>query len=204
MSKVRVKICGITNIEDAMTALQCGADAIGFVFAESPRKVSPTRVREITRQLPPLIQKIGVFVDTDPETINDICDFCFLDWAQLHGSESPEILKLVKRPVIKGIRLKDQGSFPMLSKYSDFFVLIDSYHPEKMGGTGELANWDLAVRVAEVRPIILAGGLTPENAREAITAVKPYAVDVSSGVERSPGKKDPYLVEKFIKIVKEF
>lgn len=204
MGRIRVKICGITNIEDAKCAVSCGADALGFVFAESPREVLPTTVRDITRELPPMVQKIGVFVDTDTQTINDICEFCNLDWVQLHGSKAPKISKELKRPIIIGIRLKDSGSIADLDKYGECFLLVDSYHPQKMGGTGKVADWNLAAKVASVKPIILAGGLNPENVLEAISKVKPYAVDVSSGVETYPGKKDPDLIEKFLNKVKEF
>ncbi len=203
MPGTRVKICGITTVEDAMTAVACGADAIGFVFARSPREITPPAVRKITDKLPPMIQKIGVFVDTAPEIINDICDFCYLDWVQLHGNEPPEILKELKRPAIKAIRLKDEETLLNLDKFRDFFLLVDSYQRGKKGGTGKTANWELAAMISSVRPIILAGGLTPDNVVSAIATVKPYAVDVSSGVEKSPGKKDSLLVEEFIKKAKE-
>lgn len=204
MRRVRVKICGITNIEDAEAAVECGADALGFVFAESPRRVSPEKARQVIKRVPPMVQKIGVFVDSDPETINEICDFCHLDWVQLHGSEPPEILAQLNRPAIKGIRLKDEKTLSVFDTYKDFFILLDTYHPEKMGGTGKVGNWDLASRVSSSRCIILAGGLNPENVGQAVEMVKPYAVDVSSGVEASPGKKDPVLIKEFISKVKEF
>ncbi len=203
MPVTRVKICGITNIEDAMMAVSCGADALGFVFAGSPREITPPAAREIIDNLPPMIQKIGVFVDTGAGIINDICDFCYLDWVQLHGAEPPEILSELNRPAIKGIRLKGEETLHVVGNYGDFFILVDSYEPGKKGGTGRPANWELAATISSVRPIILAGGLNPHNVRGAIDLVKPYAVDVSSGVESSPGRKDPALVEQFIRKVKE-
>jgi len=203
MGRVRVKICGITNVEDAMLAIEAGADALGFVFASSLRRITPEEARNIIAHLPPMVQKIGVFVDENPETINSISDFCSLDWIQLHGSEPARVRELINRPVIKGLRIKDESSLQALETYNDYFLLLDSYHPEKSGGTGIVSDWDLVSRVARQRPIILAGGLNAENISEAIGRVKPYAVDASSGIESYPGKKDRSLVKQFITRAKE-
>lgn len=203
MGRVRVKICGITNIEDAMLAIEAGADALGFVFASGPRRITPEEARNIIAHLPPFVQKIGVFVDEDPETVNSISNFCSLDWIQLHGSEPAGVRELMNRPVIKGLRIKDESSLQVLETYNDYFLLLDSYHPEKPGGTGIVSDWDLVSKVARQRPIILAGGLNPENISEAIARVKPYAVDASSGIESYPGKKNHSLVKQFIIRAKE-
>jgi phosphoribosylanthranilate isomerase len=198
---LRVKICGITNPDDALMAIDAGADALGFMFYEpSPRKLSLTAAANITRQLPPFVTKVGVFVNAGEGFIQQAIAACGLDRVQLHGDESPEFCRKFSVPVIKAFRVRDADSLNVLPRYDTAAWLLDSYVSDKHGGTGATFNWELAMAAKKFgRPIILAGGLTPENVGEAIRQVRPYAVDVSSGVESAPGKKDFGKVRAFIK-----
>ena len=198
----RVKICGITNLEDAQTAVLCGADALGFVFASSPRQVTPKQVSIITSQLPSSICKVGVFVDQDIESVKEIISFCGLNVAQLHGSEKSAYCKELFPGVIKSFRVKDNSVLRSLHHYKVFAYLLDSYDATQNGGTGQSFDWDIARRATGYGKIILAGGLTPENVGQAVALVQPYAVDVSSGVESSPGKKDNNKIRSFIRATK--
>jgi phosphoribosylanthranilate isomerase len=196
---VRVKICGITNSEDAKMAVEAGADALGFVFFQgSPRYVAPDRAKAIIQTLPPFVQTVGLFVNEADETVNAIADRCGIDVVQLHGDETPEYCATIRRRIIKAVRVKNATSLEVLPAYDNVSCLLDAWSPAAYGGTGETFNWELAATVATNRPVILAGGLTPENVAAAIAAVKPYAVDVSSGVEGAPGVKDAVLVTRFI------
>lgn len=200
---VKVKICGITNLEDALIAVDAGADAIGFVFAEqSPRSVSPQKAAAIIAKLPPLVQTVGLFVDDDLERINWLADFCGLDIIQLHGDEDPDFCTEIRRRIIKVFRVKDAASLANLASYQVAGYLLDAWSAEAHGGTGKTFDWDLAREAAASRPIIIAGGLTPVNVLDAVDIVRPYGVDVSSGVELSPGKKDPEKVRNFIRALK--
>lgn len=200
--KVKVKICGITNLEDALAAADYGADALGFVFYKgSPRYISPEAAREIIRQLPPLITTVGVFVDETPERIEEILRHVPIDVAQLHGHEPPELCILSRR-VIKAIRVKELSDLEPLKKYRVSAYLLDTYTPESLGGTGQIFNWDIAVAAKEFGKVILAGGLNPENIERAIRWVRPYGVDVSSGVEEEKGKKDLKRMRLFIERAK--
>jgi phosphoribosylanthranilate isomerase len=200
---VRIKICGITSIEDAMVAVEAGADALGFVFYEkSPRYINPVRAAEIILRLPPFIQTVGLFVNEDAEKINWTADYCGLDLVQLHGDESPEDCLEVNRRVIKAFRVQNIVSIEPLNKFQVSGYLLDAWCPDCYGGTGRTFNWELAEAARKFGPIILAGGLSPDNIAEAIASVNPYGVDVSSGVESAPGKKDAALIKKFIRIVK--
>jgi phosphoribosylanthranilate isomerase len=199
---VRVKICGITNIEDALLAVRYGADAIGFVFAESPRRITPQAAASITKQLPPFVSKVGVFVDELRSIVHDICEMCGLDTVQLHGEESPEYAGSLKPAVIKSIRIKDDASLKAMQSYHASAYLLDTYDDALRGGTGRTFDWSLAKKAKKHGLVILSGGLTPENVREAVEAVKPYAVDVSSGIEEKPGKKDEKKLKEFIKQAK--
>jgi phosphoribosylanthranilate isomerase len=200
---VRVKICGITNLEDAQAAVQAGADALGFIFfAQSPRNVSPEMARRIIEKMPPFVAKVGVFVNESLEKILQIVKETGIDTVQLHGDESPQLCEKVAREnlkVIKAFRIKDQNSLTPLKEFRAAAFLLDSYVPGQLGGTGAKFNWDLAVQASGLgTPIILAGGLVPENVRDAISKVAPYGVDVSSGVESAPGRKDHAKVRAFI------
>jgi len=200
---VRVKICGITNAEDARAAAAAGADALGFIFFRgSPRFIEPEAAGRIIATLPPLMVKVGVFVDESAEGIAEAARRAGLDAVQLHGSEGPEFcagLASLGKPVIKARRVKDRGSLAGLERYGVSALLLDSYVAGQLGGTGERFNWDLAVE-AKVggKPVILAGGLTAENVAEAVARAAPYGVDVSSGVEAAPGRKDHGKVREFI------
>lgn len=200
---IKVKICGITNPEDAQVAVSAGADALGFIFyAKSPRFVEPKVAKHIISELPPFIFPIGVFVNETHQGVRTIMEECGLAFAQLHGDETPAYCESLERPVLRGIRLKDRGSFLAMAEYRGRAgvrgFVVDAFSASAYGGTGETTDWELAAEAAEAAPILLAGGLVPENVQEAIQKVKPYGVDVSSGVEVSPGKKDPAKVLAFI------
>ena len=196
---MRVKICGITNNEDAHAAVESGADALGFVFAKSPRQVAREQARDIIAELPPFVSPVGVFVDEKADMIKEICDFCGIHTVQLHGNEQPSYLKeLEGYKLIKAFRVKEEDDLKPLANYKPHAFLLDSYVKGVMGGTGVSFKWEIARQAHKYGAIILSGGLTPENVREAIRVVKPYAVDVSSGVESSPGKKDKKLIKQFI------
>lgn len=200
---VKVKICGITNVEDALMAVTAGTDALGFVFYEpSPRSVFPEQAEAIIRALPPFVQTVGLFVNVDIAIVNATSDQCGLDLVQLHGDEPPEYCGQVNRRVIKAFRVKDITSLDPLKNYQVSGYLLDAWSPAAYGGTGISFNWEMAKVAEKYNPIILAGGLTPENVRSAVEIVAPYAVDVSSGVEVSPGKKDPDKVREFIRNAK--
>ena len=188
------------NKEDALAAAHFGADALGFVFATSPRKVSAESAREIIKTLPPFVKTVGVFVDEDPERVSSIAARCGLDILQFHGSESVGYCNSFNRRVIKAVRMQSRDELKNLSNYVDVVdgLLLDTYVPNKLGGTGITFDWELAVEARKYGRIILAGGLNPENVAAAIRMVKPYAVDASSGLERSPGVKDHEKMAQFI------
>jgi len=199
----KVKICGITGIEDALHACACGADALGFVFyAKSPRCVTPETAAAVIAALPPFITTVGLFVNEAPQVIRTIADRCGLDVIQLHGDEGPGDCDYTPRRVIKALRVKDAQTLAGHSEYTTSALLLDAWTPDAYGGTGHRFNWELAAEVARQRPVILAGGLNPENVAQALAAVRPYAVDVSSGVEQAPGVKDPRKVADFIAAAK--
>ena len=199
---VKVKICGITNLEDALATVEYGADALGFVFAPSPRQVTISKVQLIVAKLPPLIVKVGVFVDSPLEIVKQTMSLCSLDLAQLHGSESPEFCQALFPRVIKSFRVKDESFLNLLPQYKASAYLLDSYDASLLGGTGKSFSWDMAKKATSYGRIILSGGLNPDNVRQAIKLVQPYAVDVSSGVESYPGKKDHAKLQAFLKEAK--
>lgn len=200
---VKIKICGITELDDALHAVDCGADALGFVFYErSPRAITPDKAQAIIAQLPPFVTVVGLFVNEDPRIIRDVVDHCRLDVIQYHGDETPETVQMAPRRVIKALRVKTASSLAGHEEYQVSALLLDTWVANAYGGTGETFNWELAASVARQRPVILAGGLTQKNVALAIEAVRPYAVDVSSGVEAAPGRKDPQKVAAFIHAVK--
>jgi phosphoribosylanthranilate isomerase len=202
---VRVKICGITNLEDALAAVEGGADAIGFVFhPPSPRFVRWETVRAITRVLPPFVARIGVFVDASEDRVATVARQAGLDTVQLHGKESLQFCRLfADLKVIKAFRMDGPGALKQLAEFSEMTWLLDSYLPGAFGGTGQTFNWDLACEaVRRGGRVILAGGLTPENVSRAVAAVRPFAVDVSSGVESSPGRKELAKLRAFIAAAK--
>ena len=200
----RVKVCGITNLEDAWTAIEAGTDALGFVFVpNTPRYIKPDDAKAIMRQIPPLVTTIGLFVNAGSTQIRDVAKNCRLDAIQLHGNESPELCHSLNLRIIKAFRIKESEPLNILSKFQVDAYLLDTYVKGKLGGTGKTFDWNLAYRAKKYGQIILAGGLNPSNVSTAINQVKPYAVDVSSGVEAEPGRKDPKKVRDFIRTVRE-
>ena len=202
-TKVKVKICGMTNLKDVKVAVDSGVDAVGFIFyKKSPRSVTMQAVRKIVLELPPFVDSVGVFVNETAEQINKIADRCNLDRVQLHGNESPSFCKKIRRRVIKAIRVKDIQSLKKLSDYPVSSFLLDTFSEDQYGGTGRVFDWNLAYPAKKYGPIILAGGLTPNNVRQAIQRIQPYGVDVCSGVESQPGIKDHKKMQIFLKNVK--
>ncbi|OGX33865.1 MAG: hypothetical protein A3C36_00155 [Omnitrophica WOR_2 bacterium RIFCSPHIGHO2_02_FULL_52_10] len=201
---VKVKVCGITNVEDAQKAAYYGAWAVGFIFSkESPRYVSPSRARKIIEALPPFVTPVGVFLDQSERAARDICHFARINTVQFHGDESPVYCKRFKDfKIIKAFRIRDFFTAEMIHKYKVAAFLFDAYDEKVAGGTGKTFNWDVLKGQKIDKPFILSGGLTPENLRAALSAVTPYAVDVSSGVEQSPGVKDPRKVRAFFDAVR--
>lgn len=200
---MKVKICGITNAEDAEAAVRAGADALGFMmYRKSPRFIEPAAARRIIASLPPFVLPVGVFVNEEAKAVRDLMDECGFALAQLHGDESSAYCQDLGRPALKALRLKDRGTLLALAEFHGRAnvrgFLVDAYSDHAYGGTGRIADWTLAAEAARTVPIILAGGLTPENVAEAVKAVRPYGVDVSSGVEERPGKKDPAKLAAFI------
>jgi len=209
----RIKICGIREEVHALAAVEAGADFIGFVFAPTRRQVSPAKAREIVdtvKKSSNAIEPVGVFVDTPASEVNRLADFCGLDWVQLSGNESWEYCRQIARPIIKAIRIGQQlreeinaelaGGLKTLSPQR-FITLLDSQVEGKYGGTGITFNWRLAQQVAKEFPVIIAGGLNPENVAQAIEIAAPWGVDVSSGVE-TDGTKDIAKIKAFIKAVR--
>jgi len=196
---LKVKICGITNLEDALFATGCGADALGFIFyPKSPRSITPEKAAAIIAKLPPFITTVGVFVNEEQRRIREILEKTGLKALQLHGEEPPEACG-IWTPVIKSFRVSDFVDLKLLEQYRNASAfLLDTFSKTEYGGTGRIFNWDIAVEAKALGRIILAGGLTPENIEEAVRRVRPYAVDVSSGVEAEKGKKDFIKVKEFI------
>ena len=196
----RVKVCGITNSEDAFCAVQLGATALGFVFYEkSPRFVTPSEAGKIIKQIPPFVTKVGVFVNAEADYLREARGVAGFDVYQFHGDETPEFCAAFGEDYIKAVRVKDASSLDAVELYDTDAFLFDAYSPDAYGGTGENFSWDvLSGRKLGDKFVILSGGLTPENVRDAIRTVNPYAVDVSSGVESSPGIKDHLKLKRFM------
>ena len=200
----RVKICGITSLDDALHAAACGADALGFVFYPgSPRFVDPDQTRRIIAELPPLVTAVGLFVNESPARIREMVEFCGLNTVQLHGDEKPDQCCYPPCRVIKALRLRGDMQDSQFAAYTVSALLLDAFVPSTFGGTGHRCDWVQAATVASQYRVILAGGLNPENVAEAVRQVRPYGVDVSSGVEEKPGQKDPEKVARFIRMAKE-
>ncbi len=199
---VKVKICGITNLKDAELAVRYGADALGFVFAESPRRVNPDTVREIAGAIGPFTTLVGVFVNQTADGILKTASSCRLDALQLHGEESPDFCrKLAPYKVIKTFRMGSLFSIQTPKKYPVDAYLFETEGAGR-GGTGRTWEWEKLPRKKVTRPFLVSGGLNPANVARAVQILKPYAVDVSSGVEAKPGAKDPVLLQKFIQNAK--
>jgi phosphoribosylanthranilate isomerase len=196
---IKIKICGITNLDDAMAAADCGADALGFNFyKKSPRYVEPVKAAEIIAQLPPFLVPVGIFVNEREEKIREIVSGACLQGIQLHGDETPEFCQRFGTRVIKAFQIKSKESLKHMSHYRVSAYLLDSYKEGVRGGTGETFDWHLAVVAKTFGRIILAGGLTVENVAEAVKLVQPYGIDVAGGVEREKGIKDHHKLKTFI------
>lgn len=197
---VRVKICGITNVADAVAAVDAGADALGFMFFEnSKRNVSPSVAAGIIRELPPFVSKVGVFVNSTKEFVDSVIDTSGIDTLQFHGEEPPEFCAQFGLKVIKAVRIRNSDSLRDALNYRSYAWLLDSYVDGQHGGTGIAFNWDIALEATKLsRMVILAGGLKADTVAEAVRKVRPYAVDVSGGVESAPGKKDHRKIREFI------
>jgi phosphoribosylanthranilate isomerase len=188
---VKVKICGITNVDDALSAADLGADALGFIFVtSSPRYITPSAARKIIQALPPFVVPVGVFADMVYNDILAIIDQTSIGCVQLHGEEMPEQLMQYPVPVYKSFRVDSSFDPEILRRYKGSAYLLDTKISGQPGGTGKIFDWEIAVNAKKYGRIILAGGLTPENIIEAARKVQPYAVDVNSGVEDRPRKKD--------------
>ncbi len=200
----KIKICGITNMPDAQLAMELGADALGFIFyPKSPRYIKVGDAANICNALPPFVTKVGVFVDELEYEIEKALSECLLNALQFHGEEPPGFCVKFPAKSIKAIRMRDEDSLRVAAEYDVDALLLDTYTDTERGGTGRTFDWSLAVKAKELdTPIILSGGLTTANVQEAIRKVRPYAVDVSSGVEREPGKKDPEKLRRFIELCK--
>jgi phosphoribosylanthranilate isomerase len=195
----RVKICGLTRTEDAELAIALGADALGFVFwPRSPRSVAPSDVRQIIARLPPLVTRVGVFVNASPEDVGRVVRETGIDVAQLHGDERPEAFAAVGARLMKVVTLETDASIETAVAWPPTVMpLVDARDDERKGGTGRVADWERAALLAARRPIVLAGGLTESTIRAAVRRVRPWAVDVSSGVEERPGLKSPARMRAF-------
>jgi phosphoribosylanthranilate isomerase len=199
---VKVKICGITNLDDALAAVECGADALGFVFAPSPRQVTTEVAREIADRLPPFICKVGVFVNSDLKKVKETMASCHLDLAQLHGEEDAGYCATLFPRAIKVFTTKNVPSEKELRRYRVAAYMLDIDKGTAHKGSEQTELWQIAHRLGDYGPVILAGGLTPSNVGEVIKIARPYAVDVSSGVEAEPGKKDHDKLRAFIETAK--
>lgn len=198
-----IKICGITRLEDALSAARFGADAVGFVFADSPRRVSPVQARDIAREMPGRPARVGVFVDSPPEEVLRIAEYCGLDLVQLHGNEDTEYCDALGDRAIKALRVAEKADLLKVRDYRCRAVLLDGYAKTANsgngnGGGGAGIDWKMLRVIKSGRPVIVAGGLQPGNVAAAVKETHPYGVDVSSGVESAPGIKDPVLMYEFI------
>ena len=202
---VKVKICGITNLEDAIASVIAGCDALGFVFyKKSPRYITPKKARKIIRLIPKDIRKVGVFVNAPEKNIREIARKCKLDLLQFHGEESPEFCcKFKGYKIIKAFRVKDKINLVDILSYKTFACLFDAFTKTKFGGTGKAFDWKLLKGIRKLkRPVFLSGGLNTQNVKEAIKIIQPQWVDVSSSVEMGPGKKNYKKVKQFIEAVR--
>jgi len=204
--QVKIKICGITQYEDARIAANLGVDALGFIFCpRSPRCIQPSGARDIIRRLPPFISRVGVFVDADEETILSTIRVSGIDTLQLHGAETPQFCNRMPLPVIKSFSVHADFDLQALEQYPTAGHLLDTWDDKSKGGTGRRFDWSVAVRAAQkFHAVILAGGLGPANILEAMERVRPFAVDVNSGVEIKPGIKNPQKMHDVVDLVRRF
>ncbi len=198
----RIKVCGITSVADALLAVETGADAIGLIFwPRSARAVDVAQAQAIARELPPLVAVMGVFVDETPDRVRSVADAVGLSGVQLHGEEQVADWASFPRPVLKAMTVAGYDASPWRTARAG--ILVDTHDPVTVGGTGRTVDWAQAARIAQTRPLVLAGGLTPDNVAEAVAQVRPWGVDVASGVEQAPGIKDPVKVRAFVQAVRD-
>jgi phosphoribosylanthranilate isomerase len=200
----RIKVCGITRVEDALAAVRFGVDALGFIFVPaSPRYITPEKAAGIIKMLPPFVSKVGVFVNEDPQFVVEASRAAGVDTAQLHGDEPPEYCAGFPMPVIKVFSVGANFDPSVMRRYAVGGYLLDTWDPKRRGGSGNTFDWAVAAKACGMYgSVILSGGLSPQNVREAVEAVRPYAVDLNSGVEVSPGVKDHDKIKAAVSIVK--
>jgi phosphoribosylanthranilate isomerase len=210
--RVRIKICGMTRLADALCAAEAGVDALGFIFfARSPRCIEQTQARRIAAALPPLVHTVGVFVNEEIRAAADTIRACGLSLAQLHGSERPDYCRELARiaapcRIIKAIRVGPKTTASEIAPYAEAVsgFLLDTFAQDTVGGTGQAFDWSQIARLGLNRPFLLAGGLDPDNITTALNSVRPYGVDANSGLETAPGHKDHDLIRRFIAAVRAF
>lgn len=203
--RTRIKVCGITRPEDAQFAVAAGVDALGFIFADkSLRKIDPDQARRIIRDLPPFVDAVGVFVNTDPARVRELVEYCGLTVVQLHGQESVAYCEKMPVRVVKAFSIRPETSDREFAPYAGVAsgLLFDTWHEKLAGGTGQVFDWSMVAKFALPRPLILAGGLGPGNVGAAVRQVRPFAVDVNSGVEVGPGLKDHALIAAVVRAVR--
>ena len=199
-----VKVCGITRVEDGLAAISAGAAALGFIFyPPSPRYVTPETAARLMEALPRDVPKVGVFVGAPAIEINSVAALCGLDWVQLHGGEPASLMTALERPAYRAFRLKEEADKQAVAISEDSLVLLDTFDPDHYGGTGRPFNWAWAHDLCQGRTVILAGGITPENAMRAVQSTAPAALDISSGVEQKPGIKDAAKLAAFFNVLRE-
>lgn len=201
---IKIKICGITRFEDAKIAANLGVDALGFIFYKnSPRYIDPSNAAEIIKQLPPFISRVGVFVNESVDEISSIIKISGINTLQLHGSESPEFCKHFSLPVIKSFSIKPDCDLSIIDTYLTSGILLDTWNNSMHGGSGKTFDWKIARNICnKFNNVIIAGGLGPANIEEAINSLNPYGVDINSGVEISPGIKNPHKMRELVHIIK--
>ena len=198
-----IKMCGITRADDARAAVAAGADALGFVMTPSPRRVTPAEARKVIRTLPPHVLRIGVFVDERAAEIAEAALVAEVDRVQVHRPADPVLRDLLGPRVLIAFRARDEGAPEAIRESGEETFLVDAYSPHAPGGTGRVFDWSIAKRASELGSLVLAGGLTPENVGRAIHEVRPFGVDVSSGIEDAPGIKNVRLMQAFVRAVRE-
>jgi phosphoribosylanthranilate isomerase len=200
MSCLKIKICGITRLSDAMDACELGADILGFNFVPaSPRYLNPYTAKDIISSLPPFVTTVGIFADEEPSIVDNLADFINLDAVQLHGNETAQYCRDIKSPVLKAFRMASLSDLEGVDEFDVSAYLLDARVDGVLGGSGKTFPWELAKSICRSHKVFVAGGLTPENVSDAVRILAPYGVDAASGVESEPGVKDPVLVERFIR-----
>jgi len=205
VNRTRIKVCGITDYGDLAHAVSAGVDGLGFIFAEkSPRRIDPEKARELIKSVPPFVDAVGVFVNQDPDIVTDIIKYCGLTMVQLHGQENVDYCRLMPVRVLKAFAVNNDSNGSEMASYADVAAgyLLDTYHQSMAGGSGQAFDWNLVEGLRVPGPVLLAGGLGPDNIEEAIGVVRPFAVDVNSGVEKSPGRKDHEKVTAVVEAVR--